>query len=256
VLIKRCSEYCHSFERFGTNQQEKKPLPAITICPIAGFKQSGFHYKVDDIVSNTTALQDIVHNQTYTGINSSIYKEPLGQQFGRCFSYYSNEEIELNSGKQFYFKTEYDVRIFFHQKGDELWFTGFYEFPYEVSSVTLDITKRQNISLVTISLREVWSIMYSKPEMPCKDYNADSGSEHELFANCSKDALWKMIQASFTCSIPDMKQMIPENSSLPECLHREEATNAYSDFIYLMQNAKALLSQHGCPFLADIYLIN
>ena len=62
----------------------------------------------------------------YNEIVGDIYEEPLAQQFGRCFSYYSYEDFELNSGRDYSFKTAHDLRIFFHPTGDELWFTGFF----------------------------------------------------------------------------------------------------------------------------------
>ena len=172
----------------------------------------------------------------YNEIVGDIYEEPLAQQFGRCFSYYSYEDFELNSGRDYSFKTAHDLRIFFHPKGDELWFTGFFEFPYEVSSVTLDITKQPNISLALISLREIRSVLHPKPQMPCTDYKGESNNEHELFAKCCKESLWKNLPAGITCTVADMKQFIPKNSTMPECNCTKEASNVYWKLNKLITN--------------------
>ena len=183
---------------------DKKPLPAITFCPLAGFKQRGFHYQVKHLISNTLTLSEIFHSSTLNEIANRIYEEPIAQQFGHCFSYYSNEEFELNWGKPFYLKTGHDLKVFIHPKGDVLWFTGFWEFPYEVSSITLDLAKQQNFSLVNIEIKQIRSVQLSKPGLPCTDGDLGSVNQHEQFINCCQEKLWINILANITCTVADM----------------------------------------------------
>lgn len=226
---------------------DNKPLPAITICPVAGFKQKGLHYKVDDLLSNTLELSEIINNSTYNETLNNIYEVPLAQQFGRCFSYHNNTKMDVYGGITFSFKPEHDLKIFIHPKGDEIWFTGFWESPYEIAHVTLEITNRENFSLATLSLREVRSVLHPKPQMPCIDYQAGSDIEHELFAKCCKDSLWRHLQALIRCKVADMKQIIPINSSIPECTNLEDAYKMYWTFNDLLMSFMPNPWRYGCP---------
>ena len=236
-----------NFYRLGAHQFDKKPLPAITFCPLAGFKQKGFHYKVTDLLSNTLELSEIFNNFTLNEIANHIYEEPLAQQFGHCFSYYSNEEFQLNSGKAFYLKTGHDIKVFIHPKGDALWFTGFWEFPYEVSSVTLDVAKQLNFSFASLDIKEIRSVQFSKPGMPCADRGAGSVDYHEEFIKCCKESLWKNLPPNITCTVADMKQVIPKNSTMPECSNRDDADRAYWEFNGLLTKFTPKLWKYGCP---------
>ena len=214
---------------------------------MGGFKQKDFYYKSLDLITNTLELSDIISNSTYNETAKHIYANPMAQQIGRCFSYHNNEEIELNTGKPFFFKTASDLKIFIHPKGDELWFTGFYEFPYEVAFITLDFTQRINFGLAITSLREIKSVQYPKPEMPCKNYGEGADNDHELFAKCCRENLWRSLPASITCTIPDMNQFIPKNSTMSECSKVDEATKVYWEFLGFLQKSMPIVWKFGCP---------
>ena len=234
------------FCRLELHHVEKKPLPAITFCPLAGFKEQGFHYQVKHLLSNTLELSEIFHSSTLNEIANLIYEEPIAQQFGHCFSYYSDEEFDLNWGKPFYLKTGHDLKVFIHPKGDVLWFTGFWEFPYEVSSITIDLAKQQNFSLVNIEIKEIRSVQFSKPGLPCNDGDLGSVNQHEQFINCCKEKLWTNILANITCTVADMKQVIPKNTTITECNNREDADRAYWEFRFLGKFTQKL-GKYGCP---------
>ena len=198
-------------------------------------------------MKNTLELKDIVNNFTFHEIAPKIYEEPLAQQFERCFSYHSDEEVELNSGKTFFLKIGNDLKIFVHAKGDTLWFTGFWEFPYEVSTVTLDIAKQQNYTFAGLELMEIGLVQYSKPYLPCANGGKGFVEEHELFIQCCKESLWKSIVVKINCTVADMKQIIPNHSTMPECNNRVDADQAYWAFIELLAKFTPKLWEFGCP---------
>ena len=241
-------ENCHKLiSRHKTLDFDRKPLPAMTICPMSGFKHKGFFHKVKDILENTINLTDIISVETYNATKSMIYDEPIAQQIGRCFSLKNDDGFELHTVFELYFKTSHDLKMFIHEKGDELWLTGYQVFPFEVASVTLDITKQQNFSLALLSVKEVTSVMHPKPEMTCKDYDVGSDNEHAKFSQCSKQSLWKNISSQINCSIADIKQIVPTNTTLKECNDSSEALNVYWLYIDLLADFITDPSKFGCP---------
>lgn len=213
--------------RIKTNDNEHKPLPAYTICPMSGFKQRGFFYKKEDAYNNTLNLDEIISAADINDTKSLMYQQPIAQQIGRCFSLYNKTGLRLYTGFEMFFKTSNDLKVFIHHKGDELWLAGLQELPFEVATLHLHITKWQNFSFAYIGLREVRSIFQTKPERPCVDYSIGSEDEHELFANCSRASLWKHLPPNITCTIADMHQFIPRNSTMKECNNTKEAENVY-----------------------------
>ena len=233
--------------RYKLYHNDKKPLPAMTICPMTGFKQEGFFYKQGDVLNNTLDLRDIIIPATYNDTRSMMYQEPIAQQIGRCFSLKDNHGYQVYYGMKLHFNTTNDLKIYIHAKGDELWLTGFQEFPYEVATFTLDITKKQN-SLALLSMKEVSSVRQSKPEMPCTDYDTEADYEHELFLSCCKKSLWKHISNNISCTVADMKPIIPTNSNIIECTDRSEAISVYWAYIGLLTKFWPQLSKYDCPF--------
>ena len=91
-------ENCHKLiSRHKTLDFDRKPLPAMTICPMSGFKHKGFFHKVKDILENTINLTDIISVETYNATKSMIYDEPIAQQIGRCFSLKNDDGFELHT---------------------------------------------------------------------------------------------------------------------------------------------------------------
>ena len=242
-----CSDFCLSHQRFKTFNGDKKPLPAMTLCPMMGFKKAGFFFKVKDALDNTLNLNDIISDAIYNDTTSLIYDEPIAQQIGRCFSIKNPRGYSLNDGIELYFKTNYDLKIFIHEKGDELWFSGFQEFPFEVATVTLDITKQQNYSFATLAIKEVRSVLQPKPEMPCIDYDIESDNEHELFSKCCKQNLWKNISNNVSCTIAEMKPIMPANSTMSECSNSSIAENVYWTYDKLLEKFLPKTSEYNCP---------
>ena len=233
--------------RIKTNDNELKPLPACTICPMSGFKQRGFFYKKEDAYINTLNLDEIISAADINDTKSLMYQQPIAQQIGRCFSLYNKTGLRLYTGFEMFFKTSNDLKVFIHHKGDELWLAGLQEFPFEVATLHLQITKWQNFSFADIGLKEVRSIFQTKPERPCVDYSIGSEDEHELFANCSRASLWKHLPPNITCTIADMHQFIPRNSTMKECKNTKEAENVYWKLVSYLETFISDSNKYGCP---------
>ena len=232
------------------NNRETKPLPAISICPMAGFKKEGYYYKVNDVMKNTLNLSDIISDATYNDTKNLLYDEPIAQQIGRCFSLKNQTGYELNVPLPLIFKTNYDLKVYIHSKGDELWLSGFQEFPFETASVTLDITKQQNYSMALISIKEINSFLHSKPDMPCTNYGDGSTDQHELFATCSKESLWRNLPSDMICTFAEMKPVIPNNSTRKECDNVNGDLVEKNYYWYYINYLEKFLSkpwQYDCP---------
>ena len=234
--------------RYKYHDYEKKRLPAMTICPMHGFKQKGFFYKHNDVLTNTLDFNDLISsNDLIIDAKTLVYDEPVAQQIGRCNSLSYNEGVHMNDGFVLLFTKQFDLKIYFHPKGDELWLTGYQAFPYEVASVDLDIAKRQSFSAAMLSIKEVRSIMHSRPEMPCIDYSEESDNEHELFTNCCKENMWKNLPSDITCTVAEMKKIIPANSTLRECNNVEEAIKMYWKFVEYHGTFVTNSWHYNCP---------
>ena len=237
------------FTRYITDKNSLKQQPVHTICPMSGFKQKGFHHKLEDAVKNSFNLSEIIYNDDFNDTKSLLYKELIAQQIGRCFSIYNSTGFKLYNGLVLFFEPNHDLKIYIHPRGDELWLAGFQEFPYEVATVSLDIAKLQNFSLAMITLREVRSVYQTKEEMPCKDYSSgpDHNNEHDLFSKCSRESLWKNLPKTLTCKIADMEQFMPFNFTIRECSTVKEAETVYWEFIRYLEKFISMSWEYGCP---------
>ena len=213
---------------------------------MTGFKQEGFFYKLEDIQNNTLDLTDIINNSTYNATRSLMYHEPVAQQIGRCYSLKNETGYKINQGLELSFKTNYDLKIYIHQKGDELWLAGFQEFPLEVASVIIDIKKQQNCSLGMLALKEIRSVHHSKAEKHCIDYADGSVMERELFANCCKENIWRILSTDINCTIAEMEQIIPRNTTMKKCDERNEAKMVYWKFTFLLEKIYLQPWNYGC----------
>jgi len=219
----------------------------MTICPMTGFKKPGFFYKVSDFLNNTLSLKDIVSNDTFNRTQSILYNEPIAQQIGRCFSLKNNSGYEVNTGPDLVFSTSNDLKAYFHSEGDELWLSAFQAFPFKVASITLDITKWQNISLVMVSITQENSVIETKPEFVCKNYATKFDREHKLFAACCEKSLWANISRDINCTVAEMRPIIPANSTMKECNDDSIAKHVYWQYLDLLQKFITESSKYGCP---------
>ena len=227
---------------------EFKPFPAVTVCPMSGFKEEGFYFKVKDVLKNTYNLSDIISDATYNDTKSLLYDEPIAQQIGKCFSLKNHSGYEWNHGLGLSFKTSHDVKVFIHEKGDELWFSGFQDFHFDIPFVLLDITKLQNYSLAIVSIKEVSTLRHSKQDMPCTNYNDGSTNQHEIFADCSKQSLWRNLPRNITCTIAEMKSIIPANSTMKECQVEDDlAENYYWEYVNYLERFLSSPWEYNCP---------
>ncbi len=93
-------------------------------------------------MENTFSLEDIFSPTTVANLrNSSKFKmvEMTSMFFGRCYTACYVNKVVPKSGPRILFKTDFDVKVFFHISGSELWISGAVEFPIDVAVNTLEI---------------------------------------------------------------------------------------------------------------------
>ena len=214
-----------------------------------GFKQKGFFYKVEDFMNNTIPFNEIISDAIYNETKSLIYYEPIAQQIGRCFSLKNHSGYEAFKGPELFFKLNYGLKIIIHDKGVETWISGFQVFPFEVATVLLEITKRSDYSLATLSIKEVQTVLHTQPDIPCIDYDIESDIEHELalFSNCCKESLWKNISKNISCTIAEIRHIVPKNSEIQECNDSSVANDVYWTYANFLDKFVPQPSAYGCP---------
>ncbi len=78
--------------------------------------------------------------------------------FGRCYTVCYLNKVGPKMGPQIWLKTDFDVKVFFHISGAELWISGAVEFPIDVALNTLEIKNGKGISAAITSIKEIESI--------------------------------------------------------------------------------------------------
>ena len=71
-------------------------------------------------------------------------------------------------------------------------------------------------------------------------------SEHELFANCCKEKMWRILSTGINCTIAEMEPIIPRNATMKKCDERNDAKIVYWRFIYLLENIYLQPWKYGC----------
>ena len=140
-------------------------------------------------MDNTYSLEDIFSPSTVADFkNSSKYHmaEITSMFFGRCHTACYLNKVGPKVGPQILFKTDFDVKVFFHVSGAELWISGAVEFPVDVAFNTMEIKNGKGINSAVISVKEIESIYLSKDEEPCLNYNARPKNAHEIFIDCCR----------------------------------------------------------------------
>ena len=174
-----------------------------------------------------------------------LIKETVSQLNGRCFTVYDLEEYFPRMGPWFLFNFQHDISLYLLNRGAEMFLTGLNEFPNSVSTETLKISENFNIAVITYE--EIHSSYTSKRERPCKVYSDDHELDHEMFINCSKNELWKLVSANISCAIPDLKVITPDDGVMEECSNQSIAWDTFWMYEQILGDFSQQPWRYGCP---------
>ena len=81
------------------------------------------------------------------------------------------------------------------------------------------------------------------------DYAIESDIEHELalFSNCCKESLWKNISKNISCTIAEIRHIVPKNAEIQECNDSSVANDVYWTYVNFLDKLVSQPSAYGCP---------
>jgi hypothetical protein len=85
------------------------------------------------------------------------------------FKMFPSRKNEYNSTFYISFKLTWDLHIFIHMPGDEIWLS-YFNFPLEVSYFQLDVNNTNGLRWSDIIITENEVIGWDKPKAPCNSY--------------------------------------------------------------------------------------
>ena len=90
----------------------------------------------------------------------------------RSFTGFHNYSFRLktfNTENHIILKLTWDLQIFVHMPGDEMWLS-YFNFPLEITYFQLDVNNTNGMRSSDIILKENEIIAWDKPKAPCKSY--------------------------------------------------------------------------------------
>jgi hypothetical protein len=223
----------------------------MTFCPLSGFKKKGFFYSEKSFFENSFTLEDTFDDETAAFLkNESLYisKNTSSQTWGNCFTLCCLIPVSLRSTSFVLgLKTDFDVIVFVHPQGAELWMTGFGEFPFDIASVTIASNSSKGIAGAVLFFKEVETTFLNKKEFPCKVSSENADMVLADYIQCSKEQLWSNLPLSINCTIVDMKNIVPKNSKFNECNDDSTANYVYWEFADYVTNFVKQAPEYGCP---------
>ena len=196
MCVKREMLFLLSGIKYLSNPDEKKLLPCFTFCPLPPFKMDdrSLSYTRKAYKENTYKLDDIFSEETVQIIKNPTdftITETESVLLGICQTICKLQKVEaFDFSLTFLMKRNWDVNIYFHSKGIELWFL--------ISPVVLD---SQFVTLLTqndkglisadLSISEIQTTVLSKKGMPCRYYTIDVENHNQNvdYLDCHKKKL-------------------------------------------------------------------
>jgi hypothetical protein len=182
--------------------------------------------------------------------NESLFdvKSTTSQIFGQCYTVCCLISVPPKCNKFLYgLRSNFDIKVFIHQKWADFWLTGFGDFPIDISSVIIESNISNGMVAAVLTFSEVENTFLSKVKSKCKTNTEDTSKELNDYIECSKDQLWNHLPPDISCIIIDFKNIVPRNAFMSECTNDTIADSIYWSFgKFLSQFAKQSWN-YGCP---------
>ena len=244
VWNKYSSKITRTGIRVQSSREEKKYLPCLTICPAPGFKVKGFFHGETAMLENSFSWEDVFAEKTIHKLrNNTVYSttRPCSQFLGCCFTLCNLILYSAKTGPILYFKTNYDLKMFVHNKGTEFWFSGFNEFPHYIPFGILESNNTKGMMGSILAIQEYKTTALSKREEPC------SGDSETNFIDCCKKSIWDNFNNSYGCRIQDMKSIVPKDVKMDECQKEKIASKIHWEYGSFLSGFVVKPWYYGCP---------
>ena len=234
---------------YGNNME--KQLPCLTFCFLEGFKvRSSTVLDEASYMKGTFTLEDIFVSDTIKDLKNEYQysrNEINTLDLGRCQTLCNVDKKRKKEGNTLYLKTDHDLKVFAHLKGEEFWLNDPLDFPIAIASTLLELKSKKQFVGAVMSIGEINTKVISKEEEPCKIYTENKLNENEGFLQCSKNVLGKNISQTYKCFIPQMNSVLLDKSALPPCKNVSAGNETYYNFSTLFSSFAENPDTLGCP---------
>ena len=182
--------------------------------------------------------------------NSTLYKvhETFSQFSGFCYTTcYLPKSKELKSF-HISLNTRFDVKVFLHESGTEIWLSGFHTYPFQITKATIDSSNNDGFVGVVVGLKEIEQIARSRTERPCKSPDAERKNDIETFNECAQQSFQNILNSSkeYNCKVLEMDYFLQEVLILPTCHDEETAKLTFWMFCEFLNNFSRNPSAFAC----------
>lgn len=235
--------------RYAAEQEIK--FPCMTFCPVPGLKSAIFAYTKEQIHDASYSIEEIFSPDTANTFNNHDLfhiKSTFSHLSGVCYTICSFSNFKELNALNISLTTKFDVKVFIHENGTEMWLTGHHEFPFHISKETFDSSNNDDMSGAVVGLTVVEQTMKSRSERPCKSPHKEPDNDLELFNNCAKQTFEKIVSNSteFKCKIVEIEYFLQESLATPPCQNEEIAKEMFQLFSSYLTNFIRNPSKYQC----------
>jgi hypothetical protein len=177
---------------------ESLEMPSITICSVQGYRNKTFPLTMDEFKNSTYGLDDFFH-PTSKSLESQgcTIKETPTQRHGMC---YTIEKKELVTKRYSFivmnFNMDWDIDIYLHEKGDELWIAlGSTPSELALNHDTIDASNEDGMRAASIKATKIYVEKLPKKGMDCQ-----KGVTSIQYRDCAVDRIRSKFADSGECT--------------------------------------------------------
>ena len=218
--------------KYLSNSDDKKLLPCFTFCPVPAFKVDdlSLSYTSKTYKENTFKLDDIFSEDTVKTLKNPTeftITETECVILGICQTICKLKKVEaFDFSFSLQMKRSWDVNIYFHSQGSELWFL-FSPVVLDSQFVTLPTQNDKGLISADLSISETQTTVLSKAGMPCKYYTIDVENHNQNvdYLDCHKRQTWLQLRPKINCTIAGMSSLSKNSdfAKMEECKDAESA---------------------------------
>ena len=155
--------------------QERKTLPAMTVCAWPAFKERGFYFTTDKYENMTFDLGYFLNvsilNKPNIDIKYVNVTETRTSNFGKCFTLKVTKSLRVNEAFILVFKRSWDLKVFVHNDGEEFWLAWS---PYGslVNNFRLNIKSDTEAAMTYLKVAEKQVEYFNTNTRPCNESNS------------------------------------------------------------------------------------
>ena len=236
------------------NPEEKKLLPCFTFCPLPPFKTDdlSLSYTRKAYKENTFKLNDVFSDETVKILKNATefaITETESVILGVCQTICKLQKVEaFDFSFSLQMRRSWDVNIYFHSKGSELWFL-FSPVVLDSQFVTLLTQNDKGLIAADLSISETQTTVLNKKGMPCRHYTIDVENHNQNvdYLDCQKKKTWSKLRPKINCTIAGMSSLSDNDfAEMEECKDDESAWHTRAPLSEIAVQSLKYPSKFGC----------